>query len=159
MAKEFGCVIMLILTIIFICNPLHSFSAAWLEQFRHIEDFPHYFLFLPLPLAYSHSASPKYVCHMWGVFRPPHPKVCTWVCMCTLICSQAYFGWERGGVGENTYVCIWQRSPSRSQSHCPLFLAELSTDPVWVLQMSVRDRSPHLSLTLPLHYNHPADGR
>lgn len=87
---------MLILPIIFICDLLHSFSAAWLEQFRHIEDFPHYFLFLPLPLACTLSASPKYACHMWGVFRPSHLKVCAWVCLCTWICSHTHFVLEKG---------------------------------------------------------------
>lgn len=48
-------------------------------------------------------------------------------------------------------MCIWQRFPSQSQSHCLLFLADLSTDPTRVPQMSVRDRS-----TPSLQYNHSA---
>lgn len=99
---------MLILPIIFICNPLHSFSAAWPEQFRHIEDFPHYFLFLLFPLACTHSSSPQYACHMWGVFKPSHLKVYTWVCLCTWISSHVHFVLEKGGV-ERMPVCTFGR--------------------------------------------------
>lgn len=154
MGKEFGYAMLLILTIIFLCRPL---QPGW-NSLDILKIFPRYFLFLPLPLACSYSASPKYVCHMWGVLRP-RLKMCTWVCMCTWMCSQCIL-LERGTWGgENTYVCVWQRFPSQSQSHGLLFLADLSTDPAWVPQMSVRDRSTHLSLTPPLQYNHPAYGR
>lgn len=107
MGKEFGYVIMLILPILFICNPLHSFSAAWLEQFRRIEDFPHYFLFLPLPLACTHSAS-RNMLAMCG--EPADLRIWeyTRVCMCTWLCSHVHFVLGKGGVGRRP-VCAFGR--------------------------------------------------
>lgn len=159
---------MLILPIIFICDLLHSFSAAWLEQFRHIEDFPRYFLFLPLPLACTHSASPKYACHMWGVFRPSHLKVYTWVCLCTWICSPARFVLEKGLV-ERILGCAFGRG-----FHVKAKVTGFCFQQTWA---QIQAESPrclwsigfHISLChstpspLPfpslLQYNRPADGR
>lgn len=94
---------LLILTIIFLCRPL---QPGW-NSLDILKIFPRYFLFLPLPLACSYSASPKYVCHMWGVLRP-RLKMCTWVCMCTWMCSQCIL-LARGMGGGRIPMCVFGR--------------------------------------------------
>lgn len=108
MGKEFGYAMLLILTIIFLCRPL---QPGW-NSLDILKIFPRYFLFLPLPLACSYSASPKYVCHMWGVLRP-RLKMCTWVCMCTWMCSQCIL-LERGMRG-GEYLCVYLAEVSISK--------------------------------------------
>lgn len=156
MEKEFGHAMMLILTIIFICSPL---QPDWnsLDILKIFFPLIFFFFLSHWPVVTVLLLNMFAIC---GAFSDLVWK-CVHECVCAHECVHKRILFERGiGWGENTYVCIWQRFPSQSQSHCLLFSADLSTDPTtWVPQMSVRDRSTHLSLTASLQYNHPADGR
>ena len=141
--KEFSYVIMLILPIIFICNPLHSFSAVWLEQFRLIEDFSHYFLFLSLPLASSHGASPKICLPYVGNFTERllwKVCVCVRLCVCVCVCVR-----ERERERARDHLCVFGRGfHPNAKVNGLLFPAGLSADPIWFPQLSLRCVSPHL---------------
>ena len=144
---------MLILPIIFISSPLHSFSAVWLERFRLIEDFSYYFLFLSFPPASSHGASPTICLPYVGNFTEPllwKVCVCACACICVCVCARAC-----------VCVCEWERESGRERDRLPmcglgrgfhanakvsglLFLAGPSADPIWFPQLPLRCMFPHL---------------